>query len=626
MPRIVRRLRPLLGPIAGSSLFVLLAASTGAHAAQPADLVLRHGAIYTVDASRSWAEAVAISGSRLVFVGADRDAAAYVGPTTRVVDLGGRFVLPGFHDSHVHLLSGGVELGQCDLNGSKDAAEVLARVKACSAARPDARWIIGGGWDLPLFTQANPNKKLLDEIVPDRPVFLSAADGHSTWVNSKALEIAGITRATTDPPRGRIERDAAGNPSGTLREAAADLVEEHLPETTAAERMEGLRRGVERAHGFGIVAAQEASAGAESLATFRALDAAGELNLRVSVANYVDPEKGTAQVAEFVKRRDDLDGRNDPTGKSAPHVRAATAKIFADGVIEAGTAALLAPYLGERGKDGWRGELEIAPERFGEIATALDAAGFQIHVHAIGDRAIRAALDALEAARKANGPRDARPLLAHIQLFDPADIPRFRRLGVVADFQPLWAYADPYIVDLTEPQLGPERSRWLYPMGSLARSGAVLAAGSDWSVSSLDPLQAIEVAVTRCDPDAPSEKGSEGLAQATGSAAGAHTKEPSGALRNPSETPWIPEERLDLPTILAAYTIGGAYASFEEKESGSLEAGKLADLIVLDRNLFEIPPSEISEAKVLATMFEGRIVSGALPTEAPKAASNGGNR
>ena len=555
--------------------------------APPADLVLRHGAIYSMDASRGWAEAVAISGSRLVFVGADREVAAFVGPQTRVVDLAGRFVLPGFHDSHVHLVSGGIELGQCDLNGSKTPDEVISRVKACAAAKPGDSWIVGGGWDLPLFPQANPHKRLLDEIVPDRPVYLSAADGHSTWVNSKALQMAGITRETPDPPRGRIERDAEGNPTGTLREAAADLVDEHLPETTAAERTEGLRRSVERAHGFGIVSAQEASAGAESLATFRALDAAGELNLRVVVANYVDPEKGAAQVADFVRRRDD------PAGKDAPHVKATAAKIFADGVIEAGTAALLAPYLGERGKDGWRGELEIAPERFAEIATALDAAGFQIHVHAIGDRAIRASLDALAAARGANGARDARPLLAHIQLFDPADVPRFRRLGAIADFQPLWAYADPYIVDLTEPQLGPERSRWLYPMGSLHRSGATLAAGSDWSVSSLDPLQAIEVAVTRCDPE----------------------------LSAPCEKPWLPDERLDLPTILAAYTIGGAFANFEERESGSLEAGKLADLIVLDRNLFEIPAHEISEAKVLATLFEGRVVSGTLPS-----ASTGGTR
>ncbi len=570
MPSIVRRVYLLL--------FVLLALPHSLLAAPPADLVLRHGAIYTMNAARGWAEAVAISGSRLVFVGADRDVTPFVGPATKIVDLDGRFVLPGFHDSHVHLVQGGIELGQCDLTGSASGEEVLARVKACAAARPEALWIIGGGWDLPLFPRANPGKELLDSIVPDRPVYLSAADGHSTWVNSKALALAGITRETPDPPRGRIERDAEGNPTGTLREAASDLVGDHLPETTAAERLEGLRRGVERAQGFGIVSVQEASADAKSLAAFRALDAEGELNLRAVVASYVDPEKGVDQVTDFVKRRDD------PAGRSAPHVRASAAKIFADGVIEAGTAALLSPYLGERGKDGWRGELELAPERFGQIATALDAQGFQIHIHAIGDRAIREALNALEAAQRANGRRDARPLIAHIQLFDPADIPRFRRLGAIADFQPLWAYADSYIVDLTEPQLGLERSRWLYPIGSLARSGTVLAAGSDWSVSSLDPLQAIEVALTRCDPD----------------------------LVETCAKGWIPEERVDLPTILAAYTIGGAFANFEERDSGSLEPGKLADLVLLDRNLFEIPASEISEAKVLATMFEGRIVFGSL--------------
>ena len=569
MPRPRRALRP--------SLLLLPALAFPAFAAPPpapADLILCHGQIYMVDASRSWAEAVAIKGDRLVFVGADREVGAFVGAGTRVVDLGGRFVLPGFHDSHVHLLSGGVELGQCDLNGSKSGEEVVARVRACAAAKPGDSWIVGGGWDLPLFPAANPDKRLLDAVAPDRPVYLSAADGHSAWVNSKALAIAGVTQATADPPRGRIERDAAGEPTGTLREAAADLVGDHLPEWTAQDRLAGLRRGVERAHRFGIVSIQEASAGAESLATFRALDATGELGQRAVLANTIDPGKGAEQVAEFVRRRD---------SKGTPHVRASAAKIFADGVIEAGTAALLAPYLGDRGRDGWRGELEIEPGRFAEIATALDRAGFQIHVHAIGDRAIRTALDALAAARAANGPRDARPLLAHIQLFDPADVPRFRELGVIADFQPLWAYADSYIRDLTEPQLGPGRSRWLYPIGSLARSGAVLAAGSDWSVTSLDPLQAIEVAVTRCDPDAAA-----------------------------CEKPWIPEERVDLPAVLAAYTIGGAYANFEEKESGSLEAGKLADLIVLDRNLFAIPPGEISETQVLATLFEGRLVFGGV--------------
>ena len=255
------------------------------------------------------------------------------------------------------------------------------------------------------------------------------------------------------------------------------------------------------------------------------------------------------------------------------HVR--SAKLFADGVIESGTAALLAPYL-DRG--GSRGTLEWDEARLREAAIALDREGFQIHVHAIGDRAIRVTLDTIEAVRRANGPRDRRPTLAHIELFDPADVPRFRALGAIASFQPLWAWADPYIRDLTEPQLGPARSRWLYPIGSVAATGAVVAGGSDWSVSSMAPLEGIEVAVTR---------------------------------RGPTEGPgpaWIPEERVSLATMLAAYTIGSAYAAFNERETGSLEVGKSADLIVLDRNLFAIPPHEISETKVLLTLFAGREV------------------
>jgi predicted amidohydrolase YtcJ len=260
-------------------------------------------------------------------------------------------------------------------------------------------------------------------------------------------------------------------------------------------------------------------------------------------------------------------------------VRVTAVKLFADGVIEGGTAALLEPYVGREGS----GLPNWETEKLHEAIVALDREKFQIHVHAIGDRAIRDTLDGLEAARRANGARDARPLLAHIQLFHPNDIPRFRELGVVADFQPLWAWFDPYIRDLTEPFLGPERSRWLYPIGSLARSGAALAAGSDWSVSSMNPLAAIEVAVTRCD-----------------------------STLAACDRPWIPEERVDLATMIAAYTIGGAWAGFEERDSGSLEAGKLADLLVLDRNLFAIPAGEISEAKVLVTIFEGREVFGSL--------------
>ena len=291
--------------------------------------------------------------------------------------------------------------------------------------------------------------------------------------------------------------------------------------------------------------------------------------------------QGVAAIPALVARR------------AAPHerhVKVSAVKLFADGVIEGGTAALLEPYIGREGS----GIPNWSAENLRSAITALDREKFQVHVHAIGDRAIRETLDALEAARNTNGARDARPLLAHIQLFHPSDIPRFRALGAVADFQPLWAWFDPYIRDLTEPFLGPERSRWLYPIRTLADTGVALAAGSDWSVSSMNPLDAIEVAVTRCD-------------------AGLTT----------CDKPWIPEERVDVATMIAAYTIGGAWAGFEEKESGSLEAGKLADLVVLDRDLFSIPPGEISDAKVLVTMFEGRVVFGDWNAARAKAAGEG---
>jgi predicted amidohydrolase YtcJ len=553
----------------GFALAVGLAAVAAAgQQPAPADLVLKGGTIYTVDAARSWAQAVAISKGRVVWVGTDDGVRAFVGPATRVVELGGRFVMPGFHDSHLHPISGGMRTLGCELSGATTAEEALERVRAYAAAHPEAKWIVGRGWELPLFPAANPRKEPLDAIEPDRPVYLTAADGHNAWVNSKALSLAGITARTPDPPLGRIERDpTTGEPSGCLREAAKPLVSNLLPDTTPAERKAGLANAVEQAHRAGLVGLFDASVDPPELDAYRDLDREGKLEVHAGIAMYVDDEKPLQpQLAEIVAlRRQDW----------GPHVHLRTAKLFEDGVIESGTAALLAPYLDRKGS---RGELIWDEGKLREAAIALDREGLQLHVHAIGDRAIRATLDAIEAVRRANGPRDRRPTLAHIELFDPADVQRFRELGAVASFQPLWAWRDPYIRDLTEPQLGPERSRWLYPIGSVAASGAVVAGGSDWSVSSMVPLEGIEVAVTRRGPD-------EGPGPA-----------------------WIPEERASLPTMLAAYTIGSAYAAFNEHVTGSLEVGKSADLIVLDHNLFAIPPHEISETKVLLTLFEGREV------------------
>ncbi len=549
------------------TVLAALALSAAPQSPAPADLVLRGGAVYTVDDARSWAQAVAVADGKIVFVGTATGAKAWIGPGTRVLELDGRMVLPSFHDSHVHPVSGGVEALECDLNGSATPAEVLERLKRYSAAHPSLPWIRGGGWELTLFPDANPSKTLLDAVVPDRPVFLSASDGHSVWVNSRALAAAGITKATPDPPYGRIEHDpATGEPSGTLREDAAALVAKHLPKRTAKDNADGLREALRLANGFGLTALVEASASEQDLEAYRTLEQRGELSARVLASLYCDTDKGTADVPRLVALREKYAG---------PRLRTSSVKIFADGVLETRTASVLEPYVGFPGD---RGKPNLDAAAFRALAVALDKEGFQIHVHAIGDRAIRDALDAIEAARKANGVRDARHHLAHIELIDPDDIPRFRRLGVIANFQPLWANGDEYLTELTEPKLGPERSRWLYPIGSVLASGAMVAFGSDWSVSSMNPLDGIQVAVTRRQ-----------LSGGPGPA-------------------WIPEERIGLPDAIAAYTIRAAYLDFTEKESGSIEVGKSADLIVLDRNLFEIPSSRIHEAKVLLTLLEGKEV------------------
>ncbi len=543
-----------------------LLALAASPAPRPADLVLTGGAVYTVDGARSWAEAVAVSGGRIVYVGPAGRAKPWIGPRTKVLDLGGKMVLPAFHDAHVHPVSGGVEALECDLNGLSTQAAILDKVKRYAAEHAAAPWVRGGGWDLTVFPDGNPSKDALDAVVPDRPAYLSAADGHSVWVNSKALALAGVTKATPDPPYGRIERDAAGEPSGTLREDAADLVAKLLPARSARDQADGLREALRIANRFGLTSLVEASASEEDLAAYAALEARGELTARVLASLYCNTGKGLAEVPRLAALRAKYAGKR---------LRTNAVKIFSDGVLETRTASVLEPYVGFPGD---LGKPNLEPAAFGTLATALDKEGFQIHVHAIGDRAIRMSLDALEAARPAKGPRDARHHLAHIELIDPADIPRFRRLNVVANFQPLWANGDKYLTELTEPKLGEARSRWLYPIGSVVASGAPFAFGSDWSVSSMNPLEGIEVAVTR---------------------------------RQPSEGPgaaWLPEERITLPDAIAAYTIRGAYLDFSEKETGSIEVGKAADLVVLDRNLFEIPPSQIHEAKVLLTLLEGKEV------------------
>jgi predicted amidohydrolase YtcJ len=531
-----------------------------------ADLVLRGGMVYTVDAARSWASAVAVRGGRIVYVGSDSLPAGLVGPGTEIVELGGAMVLPGFQDAHVHPIGSGVELVECHLHELTTAAAVLDSIRACAAAHPERPWVRGSGWQLPLFPDANPSKVALDRAVPDRPALFYAADGHSAWLNSPALALAGITRKTPDPANGRIERDPrSGEPSGTLRESAMALVDRVLPKRTRAELAAGLERAQQEANAFGITSVFAATADEPDLATYADADRAGTLTLRVVAAAYSGD-----QVDSILSR-----ARAWRERYATARVRPIAVKLFQDGVIEARTAALLAPYL-DRAGDAGRPIFD--QPTLDRLTTELDRDGFQVHVHAIGDRAIRMALDAFQHARERNGPRDARHSITHLELIDPADLPRFRGLGVVANFEALWANGDEYLTQLTEPALGPARSRWLYPIASVVRTGAIVTGGSDWSVSSLNPLEAIEVGITHRDP---------------GDSAAA---------------PWNPAERVDLPTMIALYTINAAWALHQEKETGSIEVGKLADLMVLDRSLFEIPADHIHEVRVMRTLLEGKTV------------------
>jgi predicted amidohydrolase YtcJ len=530
------------------------------------DLVLTGGSVFTADAALTVAEAVGVRGGRIAAVGTAAEARAWVGPHTRVLELEGRTVLPGFQDAHLHPADGGLSELLCSLYRADSREECLAEVARYAAANPELEWIEGGGWSLDSFPGGTPSRADLDAVVPDRPVYLENRDGHDAWVNGAALARAGIARDTPDPADGRIERDSAGEPQGTLHEGAMRLVRDLLPPLSQEQWEGAILRAQAELHALGITAWQDAAVRTELVGAYRSLAERDVLTMRME-GNLLW-ERGreqAAQLEELAAQRDSaLVGR----------LRLRGAKIFADGVLENQTGALLEPYVGSDDA----GLSMHEPEELARIVTALDARDFQVHLHTIGDRAVREALDAIEAARTANGRLDARHHLAHLQLVHPDDLPRFAELGVIANVSAYWACTSAYVTDLTEPFIGPERSARMYPFGSLHRAGARLAFGSDWTVSTANPLLQIEVAVTRIDPDA-----REGA-------------------------PLLPEEALDLPTALATFTAGSAYVNFLEAETGTVEPAKLADLVVLDRDVLDPGAGPVGDARVLLTLVEGEAV------------------
>ena len=538
-----------------------------------ADLVFTRGPVFTVDSARTRATSLAVVGDRIAAVGHD-EVRDLVGPGTEVVDLTGKLLIPGFQDAHMHPVFAGVELAECDLTETVGVDDYLALIRAYADAHPDRAWITGGGWSMESFEGGLPTRQLLDSVVPDRPVLLSNRDHHGAWANTRALELAGVTAATSDPVDGRIEREPDGTPSGMLQEGATALVGRLLPTTTPAELLAGLLRAQKLLHSLGITGWQDAMLGElhgrpDPSDAYVTAAGDGSLTARVTGALWWDRARGAEQIPELVARREKL---------GSGRFRAGSVKIMQDGVAENFTAAMTSPYLDGCGCATANSGLSfVDPGALRGYVTELDALGFQVHFHALGDRAVREALDAIEAAVAANGHRGNRHHLAHLQVVHPDDLTRFAALGALANIQPLWAAHEPQMDELTIPFLGPERAAWQYPFGDLVRAGATLVAGSDWPVSSPDPIAGIHVAVNRRDPEADHDR------------------------------VFYPEQQLDLPTALAAYTAGAAHVNGHD-DAGSLRVGNLADLVVLDRDILTAPAEEIAEARVEQTYVAGRLV------------------
>jgi predicted amidohydrolase YtcJ len=494
------------------------------------------------------------------------------------VDLDGGTLLPGFIDAHAHPVFAGNQLRHCDLRAASTADGYLEIIREYAATHPDEEWITGGGWAMEAFPGGVPTKELLDAVVPDRPVFLPNRDAHGAWVNSRALELAGIDRTTPDPPDGRIDRDAGGHPVGMLQEGASALVGRLLPETTADEWYAALLTAQDHLLAFGVTGWQDAIVGdyqdgTDPLPTY--LRAAGNGDLRVTVvgALWWDRTRGLEQLDSLRHRR---------SLPANARFRATSVKMMLDGVAENHTAAMLDPYLDA---DGCASEVSgldfIDPDELPRYVTALDAAGFQVHFHALGDRAVRHALDAIEAARRADPDSAARHHLAHLQVVHPDDLPRFARLGATANIQSLWATHEPQMDELTIPYLGETRARWQYPFRALQASGAAMCAGSDWPVTSPNPFLALHVAVNRTLPTSAGGAGGD---------------------------PFLPEQALDLTTALANYTSGSARVNGVDDHAGSIKQGYDADLVVVDADLAHVEAAGICATRVRQTWLRGEPV------------------
>jgi predicted amidohydrolase YtcJ len=550
-------------------LFLALCATLPSGRAQSADTIVHNAKIYTVNADHPWAEALAIQGDKIVAVGTETEVEKFRKRSTKLIDAGGQLVLPGFVDSHIHFLDGSLSLGRVNLEGAKDVADIQQRLREYAAKHPGKDWILGRGWDYAMFgAAALPNKKDLDELFPDRPAYLEGYDGHTYWANSKALALAGITKDTPNPPNGVIVRDpATGEATGALKEAAHGLVGKIVPKPTRAEKLEALRAGMKWANEHGLTRVHSAGGDFEELALFDQLRHEKQQTLRFYIAYFLDPP---------ALRPVDIEKIEAARKKYADDwISGGAVKMMVDGVIESHTAAMLEPYTDD---PSLKGKLFWEPDKYKAAVAELDKRGLQLFTHAIGDYGVRTALDAYENAERVNNTQDRRPRIEHIETIQAVDIPRFGKLGVIASMQPLHSYPNDDTLNVWARNIGPDRAGRAWVWKSIANDGGHLAFGSDWPVVTLNPWEGVQTAVTRQTTDG----------------------KPDGGF--------VPSQRLTVADAVYGYTLGAAFAGRREKTEGSIEVGKLADIIILSQYIFDIDPQKISNTKVMTTIVGGRVV------------------
>ena len=554
-----------------SVFFLLFLAASGQSQSKPAvDLIVNNAKVWTVDKLHPTAQAVAVLGERIVAVGSIAEVNAWRGPNTRVIDAAGKLLLPGFNDSHVHFVSGGAQLDNVQLNDATSPEEFTRRIGARAKNAAKGEWILGGDWDETKWNPAQlPTKELIDPVTPDTPVFVNRYDGHMALANSLALRMAGVSAKTPDPPGGTIVRDARGNPTGALKDAAMEYVNKVIPPLTHEQRLLAVKRALAHAASLGVTSVQDMNPEYADIAVFSELLQRGELTARI-------------YAAPFIMQVDDQAKIGIRHAFGGPYLRIGALKGYADGSLGSATAYFFDPFTDQPSNHGLLSdEMQPVSVMRDRMMTA-DAAGLQLCTHAIGDQAISIILDLYSDVGKAHGDADRRFRIEHAQHMAAKDFDRFARLQVIASVQPYHAIDDGR---WAEKRIGHDRASRTYAFRTFLNHGVRLALGTDWNVAPLNPMMTVYAAVTRATLDG---------------------KNPNG---------WFPEQKLTVEETVEAYTMGSAYAEFQEKEKGSISPGKLADMVLLSDNVFSTDPTKIREVKALMTIVGGRIVWDRIETK-----------